>query len=532
VAIMSILQMSIPAGILVIAIIIIRAVALNKLPKKMFLVLWGVAICRLLIPVSIPSRFSFYSIMNGIINHISPSTPVSDIGNILPSNGIMAGTTGQITPTTPEQVFSIAPTTIIWIVGMLSAFIFFAVVYLKNYRELRFALPIRDNVFLNEWLTGHSALRPITIMQSDRITTPVAVGMVKPRIILPKSMNMEDKPLLQYVLTHEYYHIRRFDTLWKLLLVGAFCIHWFNPMVWVMFVLVNRDLELTCDEMVIRHFGTDTKTAYAYSLIGMAEQRNKFAPLYNGFSKNAAEERITAIMKFKKTSALTIILAVILVVGTTTAFALSAAASTENPPADTTNAPDGNVQTLSDGGIMMSHVDTETGETLYSWDDGQTWTPLTDEEYEALTPDVEWWTYEEYKAWMEQEIKDLQALADDGEPDYYDKDGVLREFTQADVDEASALYQSILDEIKSGKMVSKTVDGSTDIIMISYDSEDIATSRSYEAGVQLDNGETAHFGPYDTKEELLAEMKPYCEEQVKAGNMTQKEADELLSKYQ
>lgn|GEM_PF-2822160 len=446
---MSILQMSISAGILVIAIIIIRAVALNKLPKKRFLVLWGIVLCRLLIPVSIPSRFSFYSIMNGIINHISPRTFVSDIGNILPSNGITAGTTGQITTTTPEQVFSITPITIIWIVGMLAAFIFFAVVYFKNYRELRFALPVRDNEFLNEWLAKHRALWPITIMQSDRITTPVAVGMVKPRIILPKPMDIEDKSLLQYVLTHEYYHIKRFDTFWKLLLACALCIHWFNPMVWVMFVLVNRDLELTCDEMVIRHFGVDTKTAYAYSLIGMAEQRNKFAPLY--------------------------------------------------------------------------------GETLYSWDDGQTWTSLTDEEYEALPPDVEWWTYDEYKAWMEQEIKDLQALADDGEPDYYDKDGVLREFTQADVDEASALYQSILDEIKSGKMVSKTVDGSADIMMMSYDPEDITATRSYEVGVQLDNGETAHFGPYDTKEEFLAEIKPYCEEQVKAGKMTQKEADKLLN---
>ena len=528
---MSILQMSISAGILVIAIIIIRVVALNKLPKKMFLVLWGIVLCRLLIPVSIPSRFSFYSIMNGIINHISPHTSVSDIGNILPSNGIAAGTTGQITTTTPEQVFSITPTTIIWIVGMLAAFIFFAVVYFKNYRELRFALPVRDNEFLNEWLAKYRALWPITIMQSDRITTPVAVGMVKPRIILPKPMDIEDKSLLQYVLTHEYYHIKRFDTFWKLLLACALCIHWFNPMVWVMFVLVNRDLELTCDEMVIRHFGIDTKTAYAYSLIGMAEQRNKFAPLYNGFSKNAAEERITAIMKFKKSSVLTIVLAAILVVGTTTVFAASAAANTENPTADITNAADGSdsAQTLSDGGIMLSRVDTETGETLYSWDDGQTWTSLTDEEYEALPPDVEWWTYDEYKAWMAQEIKDLQALADDGEPDYYDKDGVLREFTQADVDEASALYQSILDEIKSGKMVSKTVDGSTDIMMMSYDPEDITATRSYEVGVQLDNGETAHFGPYDTKEELLAEIKPYCEEQVKAGKMTQKEADKLLN---
>jgi len=92
-------------------------------------------------------------------------------------------------------------------------------------------------------------------MQSDRITTPVAVGIIKPWIILPKFMDLNDTQLLRYVFTHEYYHIRRFDALWKMIFVFALCIHWFNPMVWVMFILACRDIELTCDEMVIRHFG-------------------------------------------------------------------------------------------------------------------------------------------------------------------------------------------------------------------------------------------------------------------------------------
>jgi len=91
-----------------------------------------------------------------------------------------------------------------------------------------------------------------------------------------------------------------------------------------MFVLVNRDLEITCDEMVIRHFGAETKTAYAYSIIGMAEQRSKFTPLYNGFAKNAAEERIVSIMKYKKSTITAIVLAVLLVAGATTAFTASA----------------------------------------------------------------------------------------------------------------------------------------------------------------------------------------------------------------
>ena len=135
------------------------------------------------------------------------------------------------------------------------------------------------------------------------------------------------------MLTHEFHHIKRFDALWKLLLVFAVCIHWFNPLVWVMFILANRDMELICDEMVINHFGAEKKTAYAYSLIGMAEQRKKFTSLLNsGFSKNAAEERIESIMKKSKKSIVSIIVAVVVVVvlaiGTMSAFAIN------NSPSD------------------------------------------------------------------------------------------------------------------------------------------------------------------------------------------------------
>ena len=177
---------------------------------------------------------------------------------------------------------------------------FFSVVYLKSRRDLQFAMRIQDSDFLDNWLSAHKLLRPIMILQSDMIQTPIAAGIFKPRIILPKSMDLNDEQLLHYVLRHEYYHIKRFDALWKLLLVLALCVHWFNPLVWVMFVLANRDLELTCDEKVVRYFGAGTRADYAYALIHMAEKRGKFVSLYSGFSKNAAEERIESIMKMKK----------------------------------------------------------------------------------------------------------------------------------------------------------------------------------------------------------------------------------------
>lgn len=324
---MNILQMSVQAGGLIVAILVIRALALRWLPKTTFLILWGVTLCRLLVPVSIPSRLSVYSMARGIVERLPSDQPAAAvIDHVLPWENLRTGEMLQILPQAQEQARGLPLLFVIWLAGVLAFFLFFSVVYCQNSRALRFALPVREHDFLHTWLTTHSIMRTITLWQSDRMTTPITFGILRPRIILPKRMNLEDKQLLAHVLTHEYYHIRRFDGLWKLLCVLALCLHWFNPMVWAMFFLLNRDLELTCDELVIRHLGAKEKTIYAYSLIGMAEQRRKFSPLYQGFSKNAAEERIVAIMKYQKPSAVAIVAAIMLVAGTATAFGASAVA--------------------------------------------------------------------------------------------------------------------------------------------------------------------------------------------------------------
>jgi len=207
---------------------------------------------------------------------------------------------------------------------MIALLFFLAVIYFRNRKVINCATEIRNDDYLNQWLIEHKHLRSITIKQSDRVKSPLAVGILNPQIILPKSMNLDDKLLMNYVLTHEYCHIKRYDAVWKLFLLLALCIHWFNPMVWLMFVLSSRDLELTCDEAVIYRFGAETKKDYAYMLIGMAEQRTKFATLFNGFSKNATQERIISIMKIKKPSILAISIAVLLIAGATTILATTA----------------------------------------------------------------------------------------------------------------------------------------------------------------------------------------------------------------
>jgi len=315
--------MSISAGLLIVAVTVIRSVALNRLPKTMFLVLWAVILARLLVPVSIPISVpiqidTFSAVNEAIIG-------VSHGGGFIPEAAVgLPAVTHMEGGTTP--LFAEAATGrdlnmigLVWLAGMLIALAYFAAIWFGSYRKLRFALPVSGNDFLNEWLARHRLLRPIAIMQSDRVTTPFAVGVTRPRIILPKTIDMNDRQLLNHVLTHEYFHIKRGDAILKILLVLALCIHWFNPLVWVMFVLANRDLELTCDEMVLRRFGLETKEAYAYSIIDMAEHRSKFVPFFSGFAKNAAEERIESIMRTKKISisskALALMLVAVLTIG-------------------------------------------------------------------------------------------------------------------------------------------------------------------------------------------------------------------------
>lgn len=211
-------------------------------------------------------------------------------------------------------------------VGAVVLVAVFAILLAKNYRALRAAVPVEDHAVITKWREEYRLLRPLAIVRSNKVSSPASIGILRPRIIFPQGMDLDNEQLVRYILVHEYVHIRRFDTLWKLLALCAVCVHWFNPLVWVMLVLLNRDLELSCDEMVLRHFGGTERASYAHSLIDMAERGRPFSFMHSYFSKNAAEERIIAIMKYKKTSLLAVVLALALTLGMVTGFTTGAVA--------------------------------------------------------------------------------------------------------------------------------------------------------------------------------------------------------------
>ena len=319
---MDIVQMSVQAGVLIAAIVLVRAITLYRLPKASFLALWGIVIARLLIPFSLTSRWSVYNLFAGLWGHEDTTVPTGSYVTVW-------GDQAQV-PASPEAALSIPPLTALWMVGAVVLVVVFAVLLAKNYRALRAAVPVEDRAVITKWREEYRLLRPLAIVRSDKVDSPASIGILRPRIIFPQGMDLDNEQLVRYILVHEYVHIRRFDTLWKLLALCAVCVHWFNPLVWVMLVLLNRDLELSCDEMVLRHFGGTERASYAHSLIDMAERGRPFSFMHSYFSKNAAEERIIAIMKYKKTSLLAVVLALVLTLGMATGFTTGAVAKDNN----------------------------------------------------------------------------------------------------------------------------------------------------------------------------------------------------------
>ena len=211
---------------------------------------------------------------------------------------------------------------------------------------------------------------------SDRVDSPLTYGLLRPVILLPKTLDRSDVSRLAFVLTHEMAHIRRFDALSKLLLAAAACLHWFNPLVWVMLVLANRDLELSCDAAVVRLYGAEARAPYARTLLELEARRSRFLPLCSAFNKNALEERIGAIMRSRKTSAAALAVALVLVVALTAVLATNA--PRERPIASASGL------TIRDNGVVTAYQEGVWDSSGELKPDPQTGHYYTKEQYEQV----------------------------------------------------------------------------------------------------------------------------------------------------
>lgn len=314
---MSLAQMSQAGSLLILFIIVLRALAIHRLPKITFGVLWEVVALRLLLPFSIPSPLNIPMVLDQLIDPVqqkATNLTISQQGQ--PSFSVLSDASGA------SGADQLSVLTLVWLAGVIFMAAYFLVTYFKSISKFSLSIP-SEMESVERWLEQHRTIRPLQVRVSDRILSPITYGFIHPVILLPKKMNYKNSALLIYTLTHEYVHVRRFDVAIKLIFAAALCVHWFNPCVWIMFALANRDMELSCDERVIQILGEQKKAAYALALIDMEEAKHSNLSLCSHFSKYAIEERTLSILRYKKQSVFAVVLAVLLVVGATLLVAVS-----------------------------------------------------------------------------------------------------------------------------------------------------------------------------------------------------------------
>ena len=452
-------HVSLSAATMILAAMVLRFRFQERVPRRVFCLLWDLCLVRLLLPLRLTSPFSIRALLP--VREAIPQTAairqVQIAGGSFEAGFSLAEDTAVYAGTSAEtaaglggfRLPSVNLPLLAWAaVGTLLA-AWFLWGHLRSRRVYAMSLPL-DNAFVRRWQEDHPLFRPVQVRFSDRIAAPLTYGAVYPVVLLPKGMDLADTAGLAYVLEHEYTHIRRFDALRKWLLAAALCLHWFNPCVWLMYILAGRDMELSCDEAVLRA-GAD-RSGYALTLLALEEERGRWSPSGSHFSRNATEERIKTIMKRKQIS-LAALLAVLVVMSIATTVFATNAPETDFPAQRDTGA-------VSTGLIMDSVISKqdENGNTLCSVDGGKTW--MSEDRYHAEYGDwgenwqVEWWTAEEYETWLEQEKKDLRDMI--GEWSYTASTGWFT-WDQKKVDEAIALYEEILENIKKGALYSKRV---------------------------------------------------------------------------
>lgn len=451
---------SLSAAVMILAAFVLRLRFQERTPRRVFCLLWDLTLVRLLVLAELPSPVSIRRFLPALVRRTEVLPALTRQVEALPSPPtVSAATEGAqiiqdawVIPVVEDipvgQTVALPRGAILAALWLAGAALFAAWVlwgHLRSRRIYASSLPVRED-FVLDWLAAHPLRRPVQVRASDRIASPLTYGALYPVVLLPSGMDWDDKAALAWVLAHEHTHIRRFDAVRKALLAAALCLHWFNPMVWIMYILANRDIELACDEAVLR--GRDDREGYALALLGLEERRGNFTGTY--FSQNALEERIRAIMKRKHISVTALIAVLVVMCLATTVFA-TAAPEDKNPPATSY------VEPVEDSSVIMMPGG-EDGAKLYSVDGGITW--LDEESYHTQYGSwgdgwtVEWWTYEEYKVWLEQEKMSLQETI--GSKGWTPSTGWFT-WDQKMVDETIAMYEGILEEIRNGALYSKRI---------------------------------------------------------------------------
>ena len=354
------LAMSLSGGALILVIAVLRALFAQRLPRRLLCALWAAALLRLLLPVFPPSPLSLFPAMESggeealpaavAAPTAAPQTVVSTVApdaQVAASEAVPAATRAAAMPQTAPAPQVVAPTNAespappVWPIVhgsvALLLLILLAALYARGLRRFRASAPCEDG-FARQWLARHPLRRPLRLRLCAAIDAPLTYGLLRPVILLPADFDLSDREALDCVLRHELAHVRRFDALFKAALAVTACLHWFNPLVWVMLALANRDLELACDEQALRAAARERRRAYARALLRLEEMRARPLPLGSAFGKSGVEERIAAIVKRRPVSRAALAVTLLLAALTLAAFTAPAA------PASAPSAPEATSQ--------------------------------------------------------------------------------------------------------------------------------------------------------------------------------------------
>ncbi len=301
----AVLNMSITASIAILVVLLAR-IMLKQAPKIFSYALWAVVLFRLLCPVSLTSGVSLMGLFpvptteTGRMEYVSldvPDTERQAITDDVPASDLNQAVEHDVEPSIAEGTAAgsidvlASIVSMVWICGVAAMLMFHLLQLIRLRRKLIGSIPLKDNIYL-----------------ADYISAPFVMGLIHPKIYLPSAMSEAEQ---SYIIQHEKHHIHRCDHVIKLLAFAAVCIHWFNPLVWLAFALSSRDMEMSCDEAVMKQMDRDIRADYASSLLQFSTGKRVIIGTPLAFGEGDTKERIENIMKYKKPTIMVVVLAVI-----------------------------------------------------------------------------------------------------------------------------------------------------------------------------------------------------------------------------
>ncbi len=301
---LKIVNMSISAGWLVLAVLLLRLI-LKKAPKWVCVLLWGLVAVRLICPISFESVLSLIpsaeTVSPGIMLDAAPEihTGIGVLNSAINPVISQSFTPNPGDSANPLQIW-IPIAAVVWLVGFAGMLAYTAVSFLLLRRKVATAVLLQGNIF-----------------QSEYVDSPFVLGIIKPRIYMPFQMDGEQ---LALVIAHEQAHIRRKDHWWKPLGFLLLAIHWFNPLMWLGYILLCRDIELACDEKVIRDMDSQTKADYSEALVACSVSRRRIAACPLAFGEVGVKARVKSVLHYKKPAFWLVAAAIVLCIAAAVCF--------------------------------------------------------------------------------------------------------------------------------------------------------------------------------------------------------------------